>query len=505
MAITKLFRLKQAKNGNPAQHLKNSLKYIFNPDKTENCRYVGGTAGLTWERAYHSMIVNKQCWNKTDMTQGFHYVLSFPPDSKVTPDMADTIAAEFCERLLGEDFYYAYAVHNDKAHIHAHIIFDSVSRIDGHKYHSPRGDWERKVQPITDELCKEHGLPVLSFGEERVGTTYAQWQRDKTENRDGKNAYTWYDIIRDDIDEAVQRSGTYEEFLKVLQSEHYQIWDGKYLSLKPYGRRKSVRSRSLGDGYGKEQIRFRIEQPVHREKLEQDFKVYGDVREIRAIIFMKHKRAGGWHMSGYQKLFYRRWRNTCFIRRPDMKKVWVRKKDVTDLYKISAHIKYLLEHDIESAEDLGIRREQIENERKALDTRSRALKTKLYYDPVNKLVNKYLKLTERLGEGEELPEEAKQLKEKIEERMEFSAALERRQEIYEERKQCLAVLKGMRAELRLMDELDEIYRQAAREEEERLSALSQQSEQDYAQSELQPGGQTEEERKETVDKWKRTR
>lgn len=46
------------------------------------------------------------------------------------------------------------ALHNDRDHMHAHITFDSVSKNDGRKFHSPKGDWEKRIQPITDRICK---------------------------------------------------------------------------------------------------------------------------------------------------------------------------------------------------------------------------------------------------------------------------------------------------------------------------------------------------------------
>ena len=261
MAITKLLRLKECSRGNKAQHLKNNIRYILNPEKTQGGLNIGGNAGMTWDWVYDTMVENKRYWHKEDGSQGFHYVISFPPEADVSIQTAHEVAQEFCSELLGENYYYVYAIHDDKPHLHIHVTFDSVSRLTGLKYHSPHGDWEKRIQPITAAVCKKFGLPPLTYGEERVGAPYETWRENKERQNGGKtdpNRVSWTDIIRDDIDEAVRNSDSFASFLSYLQAMHYQVRDGKYLSLKPYGKPKAVRTRSLGPGYGREELIARI-------------------------------------------------------------------------------------------------------------------------------------------------------------------------------------------------------------------------------------------------------
>ena len=167
MAVTKLKRLKESSRGNRAQHLKNNVRYIMNPEKTQGGLNIGGNAGVTWQWVYDSMVENKRYWHKEDGSQAFHYVISFPPELNVSMETAHEVAQDFCDRLLGEDYLYVYAIHDDRPHLHIHVTFDSVSRTTGKKFHSPAGDWEARIQPITDEVCKKYGLPVLVVGAER--------------------------------------------------------------------------------------------------------------------------------------------------------------------------------------------------------------------------------------------------------------------------------------------------------------------------------------------------
>ena len=69
MAITKLTRLKESPGKNRAEHLKNNLFYICNPDKCQGGVLIGGNAGITPEIIYQTMIENKKLWGKEDGSQ----------------------------------------------------------------------------------------------------------------------------------------------------------------------------------------------------------------------------------------------------------------------------------------------------------------------------------------------------------------------------------------------------------------------------------------------------
>ena len=315
MAVTKLLRIKEGKGSRQNRPLLDALRYICNPEKTKDI-YIGGTAGWSAESAFHQMVENKKVWRKPDGTQAFHYILSFPPTEEITPETAMKVTEDFCRELLGEDdFLYLFTVHVDREHLHAHIVFDSVSRIDGRKFHSPKGDWEKRIQPITDRVCEKYGLSTLSYEEERKGKDYGEWRNQKMREKGVRSEKpTWQDLIRDDIDEAIAASSTYEEFLSYLRSLHYEVRDGKYLSLHAEERQRAIRTYRLGEGYGREEIQNRIlarnrEQEKPDREAPPDFFVYGNLQEIRELLFIRiHKAPGGrWKMSPYQRQFYLRY------------------------------------------------------------------------------------------------------------------------------------------------------------------------------------------------------
>jgi len=449
MAVTKLLRLKECSRGNKAQHLKNNLRYIMDPKKTNDGLNIGGNAGVTWDWVYESMMENKHYWHKEDGSQGFHYVISFPPEAGVSMQTAHNVAQEFCERLLGDNYYYVYAIHDDKPHLHIHVTFDSVSRLTGLKYHSPHGDWEKRIQPITDDICRKFDLPLLTFGPERSGTSYKSWQDVETagDASKDKNAVSWNDIIRDDIDEGIGKTSSYEEFLSWLKVRHYEVRDGKYLSLKPYGKPKAVRTRSLGAGYGKEEI---IERISMEKKPEKRYRVYGDVESIRLLFIKKRYGKTSFHLTPFQRSFYLRWKNTCFIRRPDFKDAWKYKKDVLKLQEISDRIRYLLEYEIATPEDLLARKADLEKERKAAMSAFYAAKRKLYKDPLCVLVKEREKLLQKQQSGEDLSQRIAEADIAIRKRMsvpDAEALFRDRKENYD---RCKILIRNLKKESQLV-------------------------------------------------------
>ena len=85
MAITKILNIKETKGRNPATHLEIALNYIQNPDKTEKCVLVGSVNCLP-DTAFQQMVETKELYQKTGKRQGYHVIISFSPEEKVTAE-----------------------------------------------------------------------------------------------------------------------------------------------------------------------------------------------------------------------------------------------------------------------------------------------------------------------------------------------------------------------------------------------------------------------------------
>ncbi len=193
--------------------------------------------------------------------QGFHLVQSFAA-GEVTPELAHQIGLDFAERLLGGEFQAVVSTHLNTGHIHNHLVWNSVSLKNGRKYRSNHRSYITQVRRISDELCKQHGLSVISTERsKRAARPYAQWLAEQ------KGSATWKTPIQQDVDAAIASALTWKQFLRALEQQGYTFrFDRKYATLKLPGDGRTVRFKTLGKQYTPEAIQRRIlyPKPPHR-------------------------------------------------------------------------------------------------------------------------------------------------------------------------------------------------------------------------------------------------
>ena len=391
MAVTKLMNIKSSPHG-VGRHLYNSIRYIINPEKTKDGLLVGGNAGNTADEIYDVMLNTKRDWDKCDGRQGYHFVLSWKP-GEVEPDTAYQLIKEFCEEYLGDDYDYVFSVHDDHDHTHGHIVFNSVSRNTGYKYRYEKGDWEKYIQPITDKICKRHGLSVLEYEKEnRSGKSYAEYFAEK------EGQYTWKKIIQADIDYMVSCSETWEDFLAQMQQIGYTFprkgikqGIGEYITFcAPGGHRR--RSDSLGAGYSVGEIKERITNKLFVTVPENSCFISPKIHKCKMNSYQKQIQ-----LSAYQKNYVRRYlrASTYFSRKNpyaiDQKKI---RRDLLQINKLRQDCHYLLRNNIRSNAELERRSVEVKIEEKRLQNK----KTETEFVKDNELVKEYIELEEKLRE-----------------------------------------------------------------------------------------------------------
>ncbi len=339
MAISKILYMKDCGEHYHGKHLKQSLEYVMNYEKTQDGRLIGGI-NCQPEEAFSQMMKTKKKFGKTDKRQGYHLIISFMED-EVSPDTAFEIAGRFVEEYLGSAYEAVYCIHDNTDHVHAHIIFNSVSFIDGKKYRYEKGDWEREIQPITNRLCEEYGLSTIDIGTEKEKKeTY------KVHNEYSDGKFVWSRMIARDIDACILQAGDFEEFKELLINKGYEIKQGKYLAVKPPGMEKYRRCKTIGEEYSEEQIRKRIE--------EEDLSFYQSSNvfkpEIVRCYVKRYKRA---KLSGLQKKYYARLYRIGKLKKRPYSKVWQYKDDVKKMEKLQKQYLFLVRHDINSKEELA--------------------------------------------------------------------------------------------------------------------------------------------------------
>lgn len=343
------------------------LEYVAADYKTEQRHFVSGV-NCNAEIARQQMILTKKQWDKEGGIVAYHGYQSFSP-GEVTPETAHRIGVALSEKLWGDRFEVIVATHLNTKCVHNHFVINSVSFKDGHRYYDNKASYEL-MRHTSDELCRENALSVITDFRGRA-RHYAEW---KAENA---GQPTWRSAIREDVDQAVMVSMSFQAFIRSLKEKGYEIGTGgKYIKVRPLGKERFVRLHSLGDNYTEEAIRKRIlrqRMPEHPPKPEppkaKRVKVYGNFTLSR--VTWKGLRAL------YFRYLYQLRRAQC---QPIGQTPFLLREDLRLMDAISEQANFLHKHGIDSDEQLATIRSDTERqiavltaERKALSDEKRCL------------------------------------------------------------------------------------------------------------------------------------
>ena len=289
MAITKILNIKESEGRNPASHLKNALEYIQNPDKTEECILVGGINCLP-DTAFEQMEETKNIFHKTGKRQGYHVIISFSPEEKVTAEQAMYVLEHFAKDVLGDDYEAVYAVHTDREHMHGHLIWNSVSMTTGKKYNSPKGNWKNHLQPITNKYCDELGLSIMPAEYSRNPKNIS---RDKWEKE-----MSMKEIILRDAKMCAYAAGNVEYFKYLMKRLGYVFKKDAWMEVQAPGFRYYHKLAKLDEMFSEDMLRHYVDMPwmtkpyfyssdirgLHRAKLSPfQKKFYAKLYRLRVV------------------------------------------------------------------------------------------------------------------------------------------------------------------------------------------------------------------------------
>ena len=252
MAITKILNIKESEGRNPASHLKNALEYIQNPDKTEECVLVGGINCLP-DTAFEQMEETKNIFHKTGKRQGYHVIISFSPEEKVTAEQAMYVLEHFAKDVLSDDYEAVYAVHTDREHMHGHLIWNSVSMTTGKKYNLPKVNWKNHLQPITNKYCDELGLSIMPAEYSRNPKNIS---RDKWEKE-----MSMKEIILRDAKMCAYAAGNVEHFKYLMKRLGYVFKKDAWMEVQAPGFRYYHKLAKLDEMFSEEALRHHVDMP----------------------------------------------------------------------------------------------------------------------------------------------------------------------------------------------------------------------------------------------------
>lgn len=226
------------------------LEYAQAGAKTERQLFVSGV-NCDPATAYEQMQRTKRQFQKTGGIIAFHGYQSFAP-GEATPEVAHAIGVKLAQELWGERFEVVVSTHLDKEHLHNHFVLNSVSFCDGKRYYDNKASYALMRQ-VSDRLCEEHALSVIEQPVPGKAKHYGEWKAEQ------EHRLTWRGLVREDVDRAIASSMTMTQLLSTLQKQGYAVKTAvKHWAVRPPGKERFIRLRSLGDGYTEEAIKQRI-------------------------------------------------------------------------------------------------------------------------------------------------------------------------------------------------------------------------------------------------------
>lgn len=244
MAVTKIKAIKSTLN--------KAIEYICNPRKTKDGLLVD-SFGCVPETAAAEMRITANKGTGNGSRAAYHLIQSFSPDDPLTAEQAFEIGKRFASQVTDGRYEYVIATHNDRGHLHNHIIFNAVDFVSHRKYQYNNKE-KKRIRDISDKLCNENGLSVIEMTSGRKGKNYEEYQQSKA-------GTSWKERLADLIDKAISESASFDEFLEKMELEGVEIKRGKHISFRCglLGQERMTRGKQIGEGYTEDAIRARID------------------------------------------------------------------------------------------------------------------------------------------------------------------------------------------------------------------------------------------------------
>lgn len=248
-------------------------------DEISNQRLVSGI-NCDGENAFKEFMATKKSYGKTDGMNFYQYVQSFSPEENITPHQAHEIAIEFAERAW-TGYGVLVATHCDAQHIHSHFVINSVC-FENSKKLRQNPNTLKSLRALSDEICGQHNLSTLEpYSKEGIKISTREY-------RTAVKGQSWKFKLMDDIDKAMNISGSKEDFINAMSIMGYFVtWtDGrKYITYQCPNKMKCRDIKLHNDKYLKgsmeNEFRYRQEQYFGKPQAEEQQFTYCDRTALR--------------------------------------------------------------------------------------------------------------------------------------------------------------------------------------------------------------------------------
>lgn len=359
------------------QALRDVMDYVSQDVKTEKQFYVTGL-NCSPETAREEMTITKKQYRKEGGIIAYHAYQSFKP-GEVSPEIAHEIGVKLAEELWGSRFEVIVATHIDKAHIHNHMVLNSVSFSDGLRYYDNKETY-RKMREVSDRLCLEYRLSVIEKTMNK-SMQYGEWRAEQ----EGKP--TWRGLILKDLDTTISESVTLRQFLYRLRQKGYAIkYDAKYFTLKPPGKARYVRI----DRKYPEYSLTNIEQRIFEQQQIKQYRPGPKAAKKKMLLHGSLEKAR--HTSGLRGLYlYYCFKLGVFQKKKDREASalpFLYREDIRKMEQISQEARFLCHHQISTMEELESHKAGSEQQIKRLCTERKKLWNRTQRTPDEKEVTK---------------------------------------------------------------------------------------------------------------------
>ena len=270
MAVAKLLPRKVAPTKTRAQSIAARHDYDSNPDKTREgelvssfkCQPESAAAEFETSKLIYEATTGRHQPKDRDVIM-YRIMQSFKL-GEITPEEANKIVYELAMEFTKGQHQFVVYTHEDKAHIHNHIEFNSTNLECDGKFKNVK-DSVRVLRRMNDKICQAHGLSIpkperkRSLSPEEMGAKkYRKSYKQKLQ------------LI---IDSVLPKCKDFEEFLARMRTEGYEVKRrGKSLEFRAPGQQNFTRTHRLGDGYTEEALREKIEGKYEGEPVKKTAK-----------------------------------------------------------------------------------------------------------------------------------------------------------------------------------------------------------------------------------------
>lgn len=193
-------------------------------DEISNQRLVSGVI-CDGENAFAEFLTTKKSYKKTDGMNFYQHVQSFSPEENITPHQAHEIAIEFAEKAW-TGYEVLVATHCDAQHIHSPFVINSVS-FENVKKLRQNPNTLNSLRALSNEICRHHNLSTLEpYRKDGIKISTREY-------RTAVKGQSWKFKLMNDIDKAMDISGSKEDFINAMSIMGYSVtWtdDRKYIT-----------------------------------------------------------------------------------------------------------------------------------------------------------------------------------------------------------------------------------------------------------------------------------